>query len=105
MYTHVLTCRGLYLSFVKSYIIGAIPCAYYGSGNGLIHMDDVKCTGDEEHLLNCTYALAFKCWNGYASVNCTVAECTEGKVRLLGGMKKTEGHVENLPLWFMGCCM
>ena len=33
--------------------IGAVPLygAYFGPGNGLIHMDDVECTGDEERLL------------------------------------------------------
>ena len=27
-------------------------------------------------------------------MNCTVAECTEGAVRLVGGMSETEGRVE-----------
>ena len=58
-------------------------------GNGL----RLSCTGNEEHLLNCTCAPDHNCWHD-ASVNCTVAECTEGAVRLVGGMSETEGRVE-----------
>ena len=52
------------------------------------------CTGNEENVLNCEYNLYYSCWYGYASVNCTVAECIEGVVRLVGGMSETEGRVE-----------
>ena len=77
--------------------------AYYGPGNGLIHMDVVQCTGDEEHLLNCTFIEnKFFGHNRDASVNCTVAECTEGKVRLVGGLNKTEGKVEICLYGFWG---
>ena len=73
----------------------ALSHAYYGPGYGLIHMDNVECTGDEEHLINCTFIQHHKCWHYEdASVNCTVAECTEGAVRLVGGMSETEGQVE-----------
>ena len=69
--------------------------AYYGPGNGLIHMDDVKCTGDEEHLFNCLFTQDHDCLHSEdASVNCAVAECTKGTVRLVGGMNETEGQVE-----------
>ena len=78
--------------------MGAMPlsCAYYGPGNGLIHMDDVECTGDEEHLFDCEFTQNHNFWHGEdASVNCTVAECTEqGAVCLVGGMSETEGRVE-----------
>ena len=57
-------------------------------------MNNIQCTGNEEHLLNCTYTLDYGCLNGYSSVNCTVAECTKGAIRLVGGMTKTEGQVE-----------
>ena len=58
------------------------------------YIHDLLCTGNEEHLLNCTYTLDYRCLDGFGSVNCTVAECTEGAVRLVGGMNKTEGRVE-----------
>ena len=57
-------------------------------------MNDLQCTGNEEFLLNCTYTLNHSCWNGYTSVKCTVAECAEGAVHLVGGMSETEGQVE-----------
>ena len=54
----------------------------------------LHCNGNEEHLFNCSFT-HHDCWSGEdASVNCTVAECTEGAVRLVGGMNKTEGQVE-----------
>ena len=55
----------------------------------------MQCTGNEEHLLNCSYTLQLNhsCWYN-ASVNCTVAECTEGAVHLVGEMSETEGCVE-----------
>ena len=70
--------------------------AYYGSGNGLvIHMDDVKCTGDEEHLFNCLFTQDHNCLHSEdASVNCRVAECTEEAVRLVREMNETEGQVK-----------
>ena len=96
MYAYVLTCRGLYLPFVKSYIEAmALSGAYYGPGNGLIHMANVKCTGDEENLFDCTFIQNHTCQHFKdASVNCTVAECIEGVVNLVGGMNETEGRVE-----------
>ena len=72
----------------------ALSGAYYGPGNGLIHMDDVECTGDEEHLFNCTFIQDHNCRrNRDASVNCTIAECTE-EIHLVGGMNEAEGQVE-----------
>ena len=60
----------------------------------MTYIHDLLCTGNEEHLLNCTYTLDYTCLNGYGSINCTVAECTEGAVRLVEGMSETEGQVE-----------
>ena len=55
-------------------------------------MDDVECTGN---LFNCTFIQHHNCEHYEdASVNCTVAECNEGAVRLVGGMSETEGQVE-----------
>ena len=58
-------------------------------------MDEVKCTGDEESLLNCPYIQSHNCWEYEdASVECMLAQCTEGEVRLTGGLIGTEGRVE-----------
>ena len=58
-------------------------------------MDDVECTGDEEHLFNCSFRQHHNCWHDEdASVNCTIAECTKEAVRLVGGMNETDGQVE-----------
>ena len=73
----------------------AISNAHYGAGTGLIHMDNVECDGNEENLLNCSFIQEHDCGhNEDASVDCTVAECTEGMVRLVGGVNETEGRVE-----------
>ena len=54
-----------YIFFIKSCLRArVISSTCSGAGNGLINMNDLQCTGNEEHLLNCTYT----------SVNCTVAE-------------------------------
>ena len=73
----------------------AISSAYYGAGSGLIHLDDVQCTGDEEDLFNCTYTQDHDCSHTEdAGVDCLEANCTEGDVRLVGRVKKAEGYVE-----------
>ena len=84
-----------YTFSIKS-CLGARPFSstLNGAGNGLTYIDELKCTGNEEHLLNCTYELYHSCWYDDASVNCTVADCNEGAVRLVGGKNKTEGQVE-----------
>ena len=37
--------------------VGAIAYsgAFFGAGTGPIHLDDVRCTGSEAALINCTY--------------------------------------------------
>ena len=58
-------------------------------------MDEVECVGNEENLLNCSFIQEHDCGhNEDASVKCTVTECYEGVVRLVGGMNKTQGRVE-----------
>ena len=77
--------------------IGTVPLsgAYYGPGNGLIHMDNVECTGDEECLFDCSFTHEHNSGHDEdASVKCTVTECYEGVVRLVGGVNKTQGRVE-----------
>ena len=45
----------------------------FGPGNGLIHMDDIECTGDEERLFDCSFTQDHNCWHSEdASVNCSV---------------------------------
>ena len=64
-----------YIFFIKSCLRArVISSTYSEAGNGLINMNDLQCTGNEEFLLNSTYTLNQRCWNGYTSVNCTVAE-------------------------------
>ena len=73
----------------------AFSRSYYGAGSGLIHLDEVQCTGDEEDLLNCTYRLSYNCFrHEVAGVDCLEANCTEGDVRLVGRVRKAEGYVE-----------
>ena len=55
----------------------------------------MQCTGEEENLLNCTYTQDHYCSHYEdASVECLEANCTEGDVRLVGGVQKTGGYVE-----------
>ena len=68
---------------------------YYGYSNGVIHIGEVGCTGDEEHLLNCTFTQDHYCWiYDYGSVECLEGECSDGEVRLVGGVNETDGRVE-----------
>ena len=58
-------------------------------------MDEVQCTGDEDQLINCTFTQEHNCVHAEdASVECGEAECSEGEVRLVGGINETEGRVE-----------
>ena len=79
-------------------LIGAKPTysSYYsGYSVGAIHISEVECTGDEEYLINCTFTQDHFCWNDRrAGVTCLEGECTEGEVRLVGGVNETDGRVE-----------
>ena len=66
-----------------------------GSGNGVIQIGEVKCTGDEDFLTNCNFIQDLFCLpNDLAKVECMDAECVEGNVKIIGGLNETEGRVE-----------
>ncbi len=37
------------------------PTSPFGSGTGLIHFDDLQCTGDEDNLFECPFADRHNC--------------------------------------------
>ena len=59
-------------------------------------MDEVTCTGNETSLFECQFENeTSKCNHGMdVSVICGESECTEKDVRLVGGLRDTEGRVE-----------
>ncbi len=95
----------------------AIQGAWFGAGNGSIHMTDVFCDGSEDRLTDCAHrdAASTECThNQDASVICTGTlcccccccccllgvsppagmMCVDGDVRLAGGRFPSEGRVE-----------
>ncbi|XP_071842148.1 uncharacterized protein [Apostichopus japonicus] len=72
--------------------------ASFGEGTGEIHLDDVRCSGNETELLSCSYSSIDNCGHGEdAGVICrfTSDEPTPevGSIRLAGG-NETAGRVE-----------
>ncbi|XP_048579330.1 uncharacterized protein LOC5500862, partial [Nematostella vectensis] len=66
-------------------------CGSYGSGNGTVWMDSIKCNGTESSLAACRQS-------GWGFANCSHnsdagVQCSP-KVRLVGGSRPTEGRVE-----------
>ena len=56
----------------------AVPSAQFGSGVGIIHLDDVQCDGSESRLTNCSH-------RGVGVHNCQPSEdagvkCSPGNV-------------------------
>ena len=73
--------------------------SYFGRGVGLIHLDEVRCSGLEAKLLDCLHSTQLThCEHADdAGVKCSsemVDNCTNGDVRLVGGTAATEGRVE-----------
>jgi len=41
----------------------ALRLAFFGQGSGPIHLDDVRCTGSERRLVDCTYTPIDNCFH------------------------------------------
>ena len=54
--------------------------AHFGTGAGLIHLDDVDCTGSESNLLDCSYS---------SNVHCTYGHSEDAGVRCQGTFVNT----------------
>jgi len=82
----------------SSFHAGAIAYsnARFGRGTGLIHLDDVACTGTESRLVNCSYdPSTIDCSHSEdAGARCRNLTCIDGAVRLTGGSIATHGRVE-----------
>ena len=85
----------------QTFIAGgtAYYSSYFGRGVGLIHLDEVRCSGFEPKLLDCLHStqLTHCDHRDDAGVKCSsemVDNCTNGDVRLVGGTAATEGRAE-----------
>lgn len=71
----------------------ALTQAAFGQGTGPIHIDNVRCTGTELNLLDCTHLTVDNCVHAEdAGIRCQ--GCTGGDLRLVGGNSPGEGRVE-----------
>ena len=51
----------------------AFRSAHFGAGVGLIHLDDVGCSGSESKLTDCPHSPSVNCYSGHsedAGVRC-----------------------------------
>ncbi|PIK48343.1 putative deleted in malignant brain tumors 1 protein-like [Apostichopus japonicus] len=72
--------------------LGALSFAFFSEGTGLIHLDDVVCSGSESSLLDCVHTTVHDCGHHEdAGVSC--ASFDEGQLRLEDG-NATAGRVE-----------
>ncbi|XP_071828211.1 neurotrypsin-like isoform X4 [Apostichopus japonicus] len=72
--------------------LGALSVGFFSEGTGLIHLDDVECSGSESSLLDCVHTSDHNCGHGEdAGVSCTFFD--EGQLRLVDG-NATAGRVE-----------
>ncbi|XP_030845075.1 deleted in malignant brain tumors 1 protein isoform X2 [Strongylocentrotus purpuratus] len=72
-------------------------CAEYGEGDGLIILDDVDCTGEEDSIASCGNAGPFNhdCTHiEDIGISCIPNGAGTSAVRLVGGNNEAEGRVE-----------
>ena len=71
-YSDIGTCT--FTAVVSLLFVDAVAFRYshFGSGTGKIYLDDVRCSGSESHLINCTYdSVTTDCsYNEDAGVRC-----------------------------------
>ena len=63
------------ISLRISFFSGALAysSAHFGAGAGLIHLDNVACSGNESNLTDCSHSSIVSCTNGHsedAGVRC-----------------------------------
>ncbi|PIK48342.1 putative deleted in malignant brain tumors 1 protein-like [Apostichopus japonicus] len=75
--------------------LGALTVAFFSEGTGLIHLDDVECSGSESSLLDCVHTTDHNCGHSEdAGVSCAFDDSYyEGQLRLEDG-NATAGRVE-----------
>lgn len=92
-----------------SYFISAAVArnfAAFGAGTAPFVMDNVHCTGNESHLVNCSHLTFHNCVPVEAAgVHCNPPCLYEGELALAGGKTSMEGRVEicNNGLWGTVC--
>ncbi|XP_052086361.1 neurotrypsin-like isoform X2 [Mytilus californianus] len=68
---------------------------FVNDGNGTIWLDDVKCSGTESRLINCSYEDSHNCHHGEdVGIDCDVVCPETGDLRLTDSMRRNEGRLE-----------
>ncbi len=71
----------------------AFSFAFFGSGQGDIHLDNVRCLGSEARLISCPYDSIDNC-NHFEDAGVRCQGCVTNDVRLIGASEPHEGRVE-----------
>ena len=69
--------------------IRATHYSHFGQAEGEFIMDDVRCDGTEENILNCPYSTTNNCGTHEAAG----VVCGSNTVTLMGGSSENEGNV------------